>query len=105
LEAALRGDYRVLRWYASYTLLRATFESELELPGGANPAAEGDDDHKSLAVSPGDRIPGLPTHSVKADVALKPTAAFEFGVSMLGQSSQPYRGDEANALSRRCAAT
>jgi outer membrane receptor protein involved in Fe transport len=99
LEAALRGDYRLLRWYASYTLLRATFESELELPGGANPAAEGDDDHKSLAVSPGDRIPGLPTHSVKAGVALKPTAAFEFGVSMLGQSSQPYRGDEANALS------
>ena len=60
LEAALHGDYRLLRWYASYTLLRATFESELELPGGANPAAEGDGDDKSLAVSPGDRIPGLP---------------------------------------------
>jgi iron complex outermembrane receptor protein len=102
LEASLHGDHRVLRWYASYTLLRATFESDLELPGGANPAAtpnaDGGDDDSTLSVKRGSRIPGLPTHSVKAGVTVQPTAAIELGLSMLGQSSQPYRGDEASAL-------
>jgi iron complex outermembrane receptor protein len=98
LEASLHGELGFLRWYASYTLLRATFESALDLPGGANPAATGDGDTRTLHVPPGSRIPGLPMHAVKAGVTVKPTAALELGVSLLGQSEQPLRGDEANAL-------
>jgi iron complex outermembrane recepter protein len=106
LEAALATHTGPVEFYASYTLLRATFEDELELPGGANPFASGgggddDDDDDvggSLEVEKGSRIPGLPTHTVKAGVSVRPTEKLELGVSALGQSSQPFRGDEGNYL-------
>jgi outer membrane receptor protein involved in Fe transport len=115
LELALAIDRGPVAFYASYTILRATFESELELPGDANPRAtpngeeegageeeeeeEGEEEEgRTLEVAKGSRIPGLPTHSVKAGVTVRPIAGLELGVSMLGQSSQPFRGDEANLL-------
>lgn len=105
LEAALATHTGPVELYASYTLLRATFEDNLELPGGANPFAQGggdddddDDEGGSLEVKKGSRIPGLPTHTLKAGVSVRPTEKLELGVSALGQSSQPFRGDEGNYL-------
>jgi outer membrane receptor protein involved in Fe transport len=101
LEVSIAADTKPVSAYASYTLLRATFEDDLELPGTANPAASGggdDDEGGSLEVEKGSRIPGLPTHAVKAGVAVRPIAPLELGVSMVGQSSQPFRGDEGNFL-------
>jgi outer membrane receptor protein involved in Fe transport len=105
LEAALATHGGPVECYASYTLLRATFEDDLELPGGANPFASGseaddDNDHAggSLDVKKGSRIPGLPAHTVKAGVSVRPIEKLEVGVSALGQSSQSFRGDEGNYL-------
>jgi outer membrane receptor protein involved in Fe transport len=99
LEAALSGRAGVLDWYASYTFLRATFESELALPGGGNPRARHEQDARVIDVGKGDRIPGLPAHAVKAGFTLHPIARFAIGLSAIAQSSQPFRGDEANLLS------
>lgn len=102
LELSLASERGPVRFYAAYTLLRATFEEDLELPGTANPhaAGGGDDDDAggSLAVDKGSRIPGLPAHTVKAGVSVNPIDALALGVSMVGQSSQPFRGDEGNYL-------
>jgi outer membrane receptor protein involved in Fe transport len=101
LELALASHRGPVHFFAAYTLLRATFEENLELPGTANPFAEAgdaDDEGGSLAVKKGSRIPGLPTHAVKAGVSVHPIEAFEVGLSAAGQSSQPYRGDEGNYL-------
>jgi iron complex outermembrane receptor protein len=107
LEITLTADNGPLRLYAGYTLLRATFESDLTLPGGAHPSLGGEEEEGeeeeeeeggALAVEKGSRIPGLPTHSVKAGIALRPLPELEVGVSMIAQSSQPFRGDEANLL-------
>jgi iron complex outermembrane receptor protein len=111
LEIDMSGEAGPLRFFASYALLRATFESDLALPGGANPgltgredpAAEGDKDEDdgegpALAVGPGDRIPGLPEHSFKAGVSLSPLPRWEIGVSLIARSGAPYRGDEANLI-------
>ena len=89
LEASIDLRRGPVAFYAGYTLLRATFESDLELPG-----REGEEQE----VEKGSRIPGLPMHTVKAGVSVHPIEPLELGVSMLGQSSQYYRGDEANAL-------
>jgi outer membrane receptor protein involved in Fe transport len=99
LEASVALDREPLDFYASYTLLRATFEDDLELPGTANPFAKDDDGRSSLEVEKGSRIPGLPTHVVKAGVSVRPFSALELGLSMIGQSAQPLRGDEGNYLS------
>jgi iron complex outermembrane receptor protein len=101
VELSASGELDPVRWYLSYTLLRATFESNLELPGGAHPeaVAAGDDEEAGvIAVEPGDRMPGLPTHAAKAGVFVVPVARLELGLTALAQSSQPYRGDEANLL-------
>lgn len=99
-ELALRAELGSLQLYASYTLLRATFESQLRLPRNEVPG-DGDGDGAEAAdqvqrVAPGARIPGLPMHSVKAGVSYHVLSDLELGVSLLGQSSQPMRGDEAN---------
>ena len=103
MELALRGAVGPVGWYAAYTLLRATFESELDLPRNHvedDAAAEGGDDEAeeggSQEVKRGSRIPGLPMHAVKAGVSVQIAPPLEISVSLVGQSSQPFRGDEAN---------
>ncbi|HKU44499.1 MAG TPA: TonB-dependent receptor [Polyangiales bacterium] len=96
LEAAFSVDRGPLRFSASYTLLRATFESELDLPGDNHPSLDDDDD--ALHVEPGSRLPGLPLHSVRAELAVRPARGLELGIAARGQSDQPFRGDEANLL-------
>jgi iron complex outermembrane recepter protein len=101
VEVAAEGNAGPLRWHAGYALLRATFESELELPGGAHPRAVsvGDDEEDAvIAVEPGDRIPGLPVHSAKLGVDVRPLPDLELGVSAIAHSARPLRGDEANLL-------
>ena len=112
LEIDASGDAGPVRFFAGYTLLRATFESNLSLPGNAHPALgddddaddadDGDDDDDGpgaeLAVSPGDRIPGLPVHSFKAGFSVRPVPRWEIGVTVLARGGVPFRGDEANLL-------
>jgi outer membrane receptor protein involved in Fe transport len=94
LELALAGTVSAFEWFASYTLLRATFESHLTLPAADHPEAH----DGTIDVVPGDRIPGLPAHSVKGGLTVTPLAGLRVGLSVIAQSSQPLRGDEANLL-------
>lgn len=91
LEAAATGELGPLGFYASYTLLYATFESRFVLP--RNSAADGGG---TQTVTDDSRIPGLPLHSLKAGVSWRVIDPLQFELSMLGQSSQPFRGDESN---------
>jgi outer membrane receptor protein involved in Fe transport len=91
LEAAGAGELGPFGFYASYTLLYATFESRFVLP--RNTAADGGD---TQHVADNARIPGLPLHSLKAGVSWRVIDPLELELSMLGQSSQPFRGDESN---------
>ena len=102
LEAALSGEAGVVRWYASYTLLRATFETDLDCRAAPTRRAQGErssDGGGVIAVHKGDRIPGLPTHAFKAGVMVSPLPRLTLGLSTIAQSSQPFRGDEANLVS------
>lgn len=93
-EASLRGEVGPLEWRLAYLFVRATFESALELPGASHPDAVGG----VIPVEPGDRIPGVPEHGVKAGATLEVLPDWTIGVSAVAHSSQPYRGDEANLL-------
>ncbi|HET8937186.1 MAG TPA: TonB-dependent receptor [Polyangiales bacterium] len=96
-ELALRGHFGALQLYAAYTFLRATFESELSLPRNATLDDDDDDDDAGQQqVKKGSRIPGLPMHAVKAGISYRVIQDLELGLSMIAQSSQPFRGDEGN---------
>jgi outer membrane receptor protein involved in Fe transport len=95
LDLELSGTAHRFRWYASYGLVRATFQSSLLLPGDeeVNDAA-GDDG--SLPVEPGDRLPGIPVHSLKAGGRYAVTGRWDVALESILASSRYFHGDEGN---------
>jgi outer membrane cobalamin receptor len=83
-----------VRWSAAYTYLRATFNTPLTL---SSPNHPGEVDGE-IVVAPGDSIPGVPRHNLKADLTVTSGPA-TVGASLASTSSQFLRGDEANLLS------
>jgi outer membrane receptor protein involved in Fe transport len=98
LETTLSARLGPLDAYLRYQLLRATFESSLLLPGANNPDATRTPEGDVIPVEPGDRIPGLPMHSVRVGADVRPFARLSVGAWVNLESSQYYRGDEANLL-------
>ncbi len=95
VDVTLGGYTSRLDWYASYTAVEATFDSPLVLPSSreVNDAASEDGE---LMVAPGDRIPGIPRHSLKAGVRHDLTGRWDVAVEALVASSQVFSGDEGN---------
>lgn len=95
LEVDVHGVAPRADWYASYGFVRATFESSLLLPSdpAVNDAA---DEHGRIAVEPGNRLPGIPLHTLKAGLRLDLTCRWDVAVESQLASSQIFRGDEGN---------
>ncbi len=79
--------------YAAYSLVDATFQSALTLPSPSNPYA---DANGTIAVRPGDRLPGIPLHQFKLGGDYRITPNWTVGAMLVVMSSQYYRGDESN---------
>jgi iron complex outermembrane receptor protein len=82
-----------VRWGAAYTYLRATFDTPLAL---SSPNHPGEVDGE-IAIRPGDSIPSIPRHNLKADLSVT-TGRATIGANLTTTSSQFLRGDEANLL-------
>ena len=95
LDIELHGEAGRTNWYANFGLLEATFESPVLLPSDAevNDAAS---DGGTIAVEPGDRLPGIPRHSLKAGVGHGITDAWELAIETVVASSRIFVGDEGN---------
>ena len=95
LDLEVTANIDRLGWYFSYGLIRATFESPLVLSSnpGVNDAA---DENGDILVEPGDRLPGIPTHSVKLGVRYDVTSRWNVSVEGVFGSSRFFVGDEGN---------
>lgn len=93
IEAALK--YQAGPWsaYLNYSYVDATFESALTLPSPSNPFHDVNGD---VRVQPGDRLPGIPHHRLKAGADFNIQAGWTLGATLLVVSNQPYFGDESN---------
>ena len=98
VEATFSARLGSLQPYLKYQLLRATFESQLLLPGANHPYAAATPEGAVISVEPGDAIPGLPMHSASVGADVEPISALSLGAWLDLKSSQYYRGDEANLL-------
>jgi outer membrane receptor protein involved in Fe transport len=78
-----------------YTLLDATFETPFAAPSALHPDAV----NGSVDVPAGAQIPSIPKHVVKVALDVRSSFGLSAGVSVIGNSSQYLRGDEANLLS------
>jgi len=95
LEFSLTGKKDKLNWFANYSYVKATFESEFATVNGNHPAAN-DDNEGEFDVEKGDSIPGIPRHTIKIGVDYAFTQSFTAGFDASHHSGQYYRGDEAN---------
>jgi outer membrane receptor protein involved in Fe transport len=93
VELGAAGVAGRARWTASYTYLRATFETPLILSSPNHPdAVDGE-----IQVATGNTLPGVPRHNVKLglDATIGRTS---LGGNLAMVSGQYLRGDEANLL-------
>jgi len=102
VEGRLHGGIRLgprmgrLAWAASYTYLDATFRTPFVAPSSNHPlAVDG-----QIDVAAGARLPSTPSHVGKASVTWSAPFGLALGATVLGNSGQYYRGDEANLLPR-----
>ena len=99
LELGVSQRTAAIDWSLSYSLLRATFESSACLvsasnsSAGSSPACAADE----IEVRPGNRLPGLPSHSLKLTVDTRPLPNWSVGAQLAAYSSQFVRGNENNA--------
>jgi iron complex outermembrane recepter protein len=100
VEARLHGRVRLgprggrLEWSTSYTYLDATFQTPFVSPSGNHPLAVGG----QIDVAAGAHLPSIPAHVGKASVTWMAPFGLALGATVLGNSGQYYRGDEANLL-------
>lgn len=91
-ESALDVNLDPWHWSGSYSYTRATYESAMTMHSQANSSADGAGD---IQVTPGNRIPAIPAHSLRLRGEYE-TAAWRVGVSIVAVSSQYARGDDNN---------
>lgn len=91
-EGNVDGTIGKATLFASYTLLRATFESPMTL-GSRSPAASG---VQQIYVTPGKVMPGIPLHSLKVGGSYQILPDFSLGGDAIVKSGVFLRGDENN---------
>jgi iron complex outermembrane recepter protein len=110
VELGLAGGTGGVQWSAAYSFVRASFESgacivsennasrgtsaECSPEDPASPGTFLGDD--LIAVRPGERIPGVPEHSVKLGLGLPLAERLQLGADLVAFSSQYVRGNENN---------
>lgn len=88
--------------YANYNWTDATFQSPLTLASPNNPLATpcpgavGPDPPTCVSVVPGDRLPGIAAHKLKAGFDYWITPQWKFGADVIAASNQVFFGDEGN---------
>ncbi|MBI3208273.1 MAG: TonB-dependent receptor, partial [Candidatus Solibacter usitatus] len=86
---------------SSYTFLNATFQSPEEVRGTGNSGNEAarkglPGQESTIAISPGNRIPLIPRHLMKAYADWRPASKLQLDLSVVGTSSSYARGNENN---------
>lgn len=93
VEASLEFHNARLLAYISYQYIDATFQDAVTLSSPENPAS---DPNGNIFVQPGNRLPGIPAHTVKAGVDYAVTPQWRVGVTSKVESGRVLFGDESN---------
>lgn len=96
IEAEVDLKSSALQLYASYALVDARFLDSLEV-GSNSPFA---DARGHVHISPGNQVPAVPRHRIKAGFDYAITDAFKVGADALFVSSQYFVGDDSNQAAK-----
>jgi outer membrane receptor protein involved in Fe transport len=98
LDLGLNGQHDRFRWSASYSYIRATFDSDFSLINSANSSAsDADGPLKNIYnVTKGNRMPSIPEHQFKARAQYDVTPKWSVGTNLVYFSDQFVWGNENN---------
>jgi len=101
IELGLSGRRERVSFAAGYTFLDATFQSEETVNGESNGSNEEAEEGQpglegTIDIVPGDRLPFIPRHMIKASADVQITNALAVDVNVMGFSSSFARGNENN---------
>jgi len=96
LESAFSGTIEQFDWYASLSVIEATFEDDFDVLSPNHPNA---DDEGVVMVSRGDHIPGIPESLLKLGGDYR-FGNFSVGAEAIYNAAQYLRGDESNDLDK-----
>ncbi|MFV1921279.1 MAG: TonB-dependent receptor [Methylotenera sp.] len=95
LDLGLNGTTGKFRWSASYSYIRATYDSDVEFVNGSNSAGVNTDG--IFTARRGDSLPVIPRHQLKLRGQYAVTPSWNVGANVIGYSSQYVLGNENNA--------
>lgn len=93
LEAEISLKSNEVQFHASYAFVDARFLDALEVASNSPTAVA---NGGIISITPGNQIPAVPRHRIKAGIEYAVTDAWKIGGDALWVSSQYYVGDEAN---------
>jgi len=100
LELGLNGKFDRFTIAANYGFVDATFQSEFDVGSASNSsqgtACDGTAAPGIICVHKGDRIPGIPRHTLKVRLGYEITPAWTVGSNIVMAAGQYARGDENN---------
>ncbi|MBC7416089.1 MAG: TonB-dependent receptor [Herminiimonas sp.] len=97
LELAGSSKFGVVALTARYSYIDATYQSAFLENSPANSTA---DASGSIAIKPGNRLPGIPRHNLKLRVDYDATDRLSVAANLLHSSATYARGDENNLDAR-----
>ena len=97
IEASVSWRNESLDWFAKYAFVEATFRDPLVIRAEHNPSADADGE---IRVQSGDRLPGIPAHSLKLGVDAELAPRWRAGLRANLVSDRVLRGDESNQQPR-----
>jgi outer membrane receptor protein involved in Fe transport len=95
LDLGLAGNVDKFKWNASYSYVRATYDTDVDFINGSNSAGVSTDD--VITAKAGDRIPSIPAHQLKLRGQYSVTPDWNVGANIIGFSDQYVWGNENNA--------
>ena len=95
VDLGLNGNADRFTWGASYSFVRATFDSDVDFVSGSNSAGFATDG--IITAKSGDRLPVIPQHQLKLRGQFAVTPSWNIGTNLVAYSSQYVIGNENNA--------
>src|SRR5262249_35125602 len=89
------AEYNSSRWlvYAGYSYIDATYQFTGDVASPNNPLA---DANRSVHVTPGNRMPGIPQHQFKIGADYFVLPEWKIGADLVAVGSRYFVGDDAN---------
>jgi len=98
LDFGLAGNVDKFKWNASYSFVRATYDSDVDFVSSSNSTEDLTGPTRTfIHAKPGDRIPSIPAHQLKLRGQYAVTPDWTIGTNVIGYSDSYVWGNENNA--------